>query len=426
MIIDNSNIYIQNRNKIKSNDTKLSTESNESSDLEDSKLSKNNTIKDAIEISNKKDSPVLYYPSGVKITRKSHPATEQRIDQQLTKIREALVSYYKGNSSIDDIKQAFKEDFEYNKQLEAEFSQITGIPMETNEKILRFTVANFKIQSTYSAYYTNYEEGANLANEYGGSKDRDWMYYNADYYYLSKEVDDTISLLIDEVIEENSLNITDKSKLYPDAMAFKNFNSMWNSHSHNVFHTSQDFSIINVGIEPPKGFKLFYKDKQCSLDDMMNGTTYAISGKDAFATSDGVGSVTWYFTVPRGKSLLKETSIIDYLSLSNGKRTAGDNNAIILDLNKYLYLDGYTENSLMNRINDFVHENFNNYNDGIMIIGDKNFEKKVSIPFLYQSTQTLNMSLYNFMNYGTLSEDDTISFNEYNDFLRNFNLKLNR
>lgn len=426
MIIDNSNAYLQNCNKVKANTTKIYTESKESNDLEIINSSKKNTVKDTVEITHTNDKPVLYYACGAKISASSHPATKQRIDQQLANIRENLNNYYRGHATLEDIKKVFKEDFEYNKVLETEFSQITRIPMKTDEEILRATVMDFKIQSLYSAYYTNYDEGTKLANEYGSSKDHDWMYYNADYHYLSKEVDDTISLLIDEVIEENNLNVPDKTKLYPEEGMFKNFNAMWNLHSGNVFHTIQDFSIINEDIEPPEGFKLFYKNKQCSFDDMMNGTVYAICGTDPFAGQDGDGSVTWYFTVPRGKSLLKENSIIDYISLSDGKRTGGDYNAIIIDLDKYLYKDGYTENSLVNRINDFVRQNFNNYNDGVMIIGDDSFEKTINVPYLLQGSQTSDMKLYNFMNYGMLSESDTQNFNEYNNFLKNFNLKLAR
>jgi len=426
MIIDNSNVYLQNCNKVKSNTTKIYAESKESNDLEINNSSKKNTVKDTVEITHTNDKPALYYASGGEICRQFHAATKQRIDQQLETIKESMNNYYRGNATMDDIKQAFKEDFEYNKRLETEFSQITGITMQSDEEILMFTVGNFKIQSLCSAYYTNYDEGTKLANEYGSSKDHDWMYYNADYYYLSKDVDDTISLLIDEVIEENNLNVPDKTKLYPEEGTFKNFNSMWNLHSDNVFHTIQDFSIINEDIEPPEGFNLFYKNKQCSFDDMMNGTVYAICGTDPFAGQDGDGSVTWYFTVPRGKSLLKEKSIIDYILLSDGKRTGGDYNAIVIDLDKYLYKDGYTENSLVNRINDFVRQKFNNYNDGVMIIGDDSFEKTIEVPYLLQGSRTPDMKLYNFMDYGMLSESDTINFNEYNNFLKNFNLKLAR
>ncbi len=426
MIINNSSIHMQNLNKSKSNTENKCTESKEQSYSETNKDNIKNTIKDVVEITHTNDKPALYYSSGAKICRQYHPATKQRMDQQLAKIRESLSNYYKGNSTLDDIKQAFKEDFEYNKGLEAEFSQITGIPMQSDEEILRFTVGNFKIQSAYSAYYANYYEGVKKADEYGSSKDHDWMYYNADYFYQSKEVDEAIASLIDEVIEENNLNVTDKTKLYPEEKMFKNFNSMWNVHSGNVFHSNQSFSIIDERIEPPKGFKMFYKDKQCSFDDMKNGTIYAICGKDPFAGPDGDGSVVWYFTVPRGKSLLKENSIIDYISLSDGKRTTDDYNAVIIDLDRYLYRDGYTKNSLVNRINDFVRQNFNNYNDGVLIIGDKNFEKIADIPYLLQGSQTNDMRLYNFVNYGVLSESDTVNFSEYNNFMKNFNLKLAR
>lgn len=430
MNIDSTNLYLQNCNKIKPNTTKMYVESN---NLETNKSNTKYIVKDTVEITHTPSSddlnsskPALYEVSGVKICRQFHPATKQRVDQQLENIIRNFNNYYSGNATLDDIKRAFKDDLDCNKRLEAEFSQITGIPMESDEEILKSTVMDFKIQSTYSAYYTNYAEGAKLANEYGSSNDSDWMYYNADYYYLSEDVDDALSLLIDEVIEENNLNITDKTKLYPAGSAFENFNTMWNFQSVSVFKEQREFKIINTKTEPPQSFKLFYKDQQCTFDDMMNGTVYAISGTDPFAGQDGDGTVTWHFTVPRGKSLLKENSIIDYISLNKGKRTDRNDKSITINLDRYLYKDGYTENSLVNRINDFVRQNFNNYNDGIMIIGDDSFKKTIDIPYLLQGSKTLDMNKYNSMKYGMLSERDTINFNEYNNFLNNFNLKLAR
>lgn len=418
MNIDSSNFYTQGLNKPGTKNVKENyTETNESDSIKDGKKP-SNAARDVVEITYK--APDYNFNRYIE----SHPATKGRFDQHDRMIEENLKDFYRGKITIDDMKQIFREDFSFRKQLEAERSQVSGTPMMSDEEILRRSAFDFIREGTVMANYVNYEEGAKLADEYGGSKNHDWVYYNADYYYLSEDIKKEIFSYVDEIIKENNL---DSSNVVLDDIPkwISDFNINWNHSSAGSFHGSQDFRIVNTSIRPPEGFKLFYKDKRCSFDDMMNGTVYAICGRDPFAgpNDDTDADVVWYFTVPRGKSLLKENSLIKYSSIINGKRTAGDYNALIVDLDKYLYRDGYTKDSLVHRMNDFVRQNFNNYNDGIMIIGDKSFEKRIDVPHLLQG-RTFDMSGYNYINYGMLDPKDTVNYNEYNSFLQNFHVKL--
>jgi hypothetical protein len=332
------------------------------------------------------------------------------INDDITKM---LDSYYAGNATLDDMEKAIIETYDRLKQLNNEIGEKTGVYLN-DEYIIYNLVCDFYRNDAWSAVNANFREGGEIADQYGSENDRDWIYYNAKYYYMSEDMDNVIGNFCKNALKDvertnPSLDFNIKDKHY------FSFNDIWN-HYADARHMG---GLIDRKSEPPAGFTLFYKRSQFSETDRKNSTLYAINAVNPNAKGDEDGSMTYYIEVPQGQALLRVGSFLDHLPLT-GKRTGGDFDAPVVDITSYL-LSKYTQGKdFIPRFNDFVRENFGTFNDGVLIIGNGEFEKTVNIPYMLYGAY--DYTLIKPQSYGLLEKSDSENYMEFNKFMQNFKI----
>ena len=180
-----------------------------------------------------------------------------------------IFDYHKGNISTEEFNQFIKEDYEWLKQ----FYTLTGLmPEDETEACKQILVGMheyYSLKNNYSTVGLNFDEGAEIADKYGSSSDRDWVYYNSDYYYLAKDTENLILSILNELAKEQDLEkINYKERDIPkkNNQTFNSFNGIWNFSVSN-FTVKHPDCKLDTNAVPPKGFKFFYKQNQKDSND---------------------------------------------------------------------------------------------------------------------------------------------------------------
>ena len=116
--------------------------------------------------------------------------------------------------------------------------------------------------SVRNAHAANSKQGDEISKEYGHVGSRDYVYYDADYYYALEEAKDILKELASEIAKEHGVEINlDGTENHRNLMVGKNynFNETWAMHSSQAINRS---NLIDKGTEPPKGFTMFYKESK--------------------------------------------------------------------------------------------------------------------------------------------------------------------
>lgn len=340
--------------------------------------------------------------------------TNQKI---LEDARTCLNNYYLGKSTLDDIKQGFKETFEEIKQHNVNKFRTNGYNIADNTQILLDTYEKFKDLTVQSARGVCLEEGAKIANQYGGSQDQDWVYYDADYYYESEDLKSKLKDWASEVSVDNGLGNVDLSSRAKSRMLnnMDDFNSSWAYDSKNNINRCE---MIDSTIEPPKGFTFFYKEKKYSQNDFKNGTRYCISARNPYAGKNETSTVSWYITVPKGDSLLKSNSKINLQSLiRNNHSIPFDHPTTILDVDSLL--DNYPQRDYQDKISAFIKDNFNNFDEGVLNITADNWQSTTTVPF---DAYTKNGAIDHFNAFELVCNNTDLNSDKINNYIKNFKI----
>lgn len=155
-----------------------------------------------------------------------------------------LFEYFSNpHGDVEDIKKYYKEVIEaqgvYNLQA-------------TYDLLLNRSVGN--------AYGASLKQADKIAKEYNHTGDSDYVYYDADYHYALEEAKDILKELAYEVSKEYgieiNLNGTEKRRELTVGSNYT-FNETWAMHSSQTINRA---NLIDTDIEPPQGFKMFYKE----------------------------------------------------------------------------------------------------------------------------------------------------------------------
>jgi len=115
----------------------------------------------------------------------------------------------------------------------------------------------------HAAWDANALEGNEIANRYGCQTDKDWIYYNAEYYYMSKDLEDKLLSAYAYYTEECGIEV---DRVGSDFSTAYDFNGAWRQYSNNMTNMWHG-AMLDTKAKPPVGFILFYKRSQFSDND---------------------------------------------------------------------------------------------------------------------------------------------------------------
>ena len=183
--------------------------------------------------------------------------------QQMQKdIADYMRQYYAGEASDDDVKNFFNECCSYMRAYQSQMRHTTGMNEEDNTQIVSEIYEMFAKESQRAARNANYEEGLEINKQYGASsRQDDWCYYNADYFYQCDNTHDLLRGAAADMAEEWGLPSIDTDEIERNSKYTLDggfdFNSGWNFTNRNQVGRS---SMADETAAPPEGFIFFYKE----------------------------------------------------------------------------------------------------------------------------------------------------------------------
>lgn len=222
-------------------------------------------LKDAIELTNAKKTPITSenYEDFRKPTKPmpKHCYGTAYGQQEQKRIEQKLKDYYLSDSvTKEDLKKFFKDRCKDMRVTMAQESRTTGTDQDHNRQIILDTYEIFRMANSVMANLACDKEGERLARENGwkDGEDRDWVYYNADFYYESEELRDIFREAAKEIAGEWKCGDIDTSERDMDSLLSysSSFHQVWKNGSENG---ARICSMINISEEPPEGFYLFFR-----------------------------------------------------------------------------------------------------------------------------------------------------------------------
>lgn len=181
---------------------------------------------------------------------------------QNEKIKQKLKQYYlEQNVTKDELKDFFKDCCKDMRVILAQERKTTGLNENDNTQIILDTYEMFRMANSVMARLGCDEEGKRVAWENGWKdrQDKDWVYYNADFYYESEELRDLFKEAAQEIADEWECGEVDTSKRDTDYLASysSSFNEVWQNGSE---YGTRICSMLDLSKEPPEDFYLFFRE----------------------------------------------------------------------------------------------------------------------------------------------------------------------
>lgn len=187
-------------------------------------------------------------------------------------MKQILKEHYQSkNCSLSELKDYFKDWCRDMRVDLAQERRTTGLDPKHNEQIILDTYDHFRQCNSVIADWACDEEGKDIARKYGwkeGEQNKDWVYYNSDYYYDSKAVMQAIEEAAQELAAEWNIGRVDTSSRDQDDKAHysSDFHQVW---AHGSENGAKICKMIDQGKVPPEGFTMFYRD--CILEQGVTG-----------------------------------------------------------------------------------------------------------------------------------------------------------
>ena len=177
-----------------------------------------------------------------------------------------MTDYYAGKISESDVKDYLEECCVSMRIYRTQKCQTSGHNVEDNQQIVGQVYEIFAKMNAIAARNANYEEGLAENQAYGGRSD-DWVYYNSDYYYQCEETKDFLRQAALYVTDQWEIPAIDAEEIEKNTGytldGGLDFNSGWNWMYRN--QTGRG-SMEDESVEPPKDFKLFYKEDSSAAE----------------------------------------------------------------------------------------------------------------------------------------------------------------
>lgn len=222
-------------------------------------------LKDAVEFTNIKKTPVTSenYADYRKPTQPmpKHCYGTAYGQREQKKIEQRLKDYYLNHSMTkEELKKFFKDRCKDMRVVMAQERRTTGTDPEHNRQIILDAYETFRRANSVMANLACDKEGEKLARENGWKEgeNKDWVYYNADFYYESEELRKIFQEAAGEIAEEWKCGEVDTSERDTDSLLSysSSFHQVWKNGSENG---ARICSMIDMSEEPPEGFYLFFR-----------------------------------------------------------------------------------------------------------------------------------------------------------------------
>ena len=203
------------------------------------------------------------YNNIMKVTKMPGSVFGDAYGYQMQKdIADCMRQYYAGKISDDDVKKFFGECCSSMRIYHAQMRHTTGVNEEDNTQIVSQIYEVFAKENQRAARNANDEEGMEINKQYGAdSRQDDWCYYNADYYYRCENTHDLLREAATDMAKEWELPSIDTDEIEKNSKFTLDggfdFNSGWNFIYRNQVGRS---SMEDEGAVPPKDFRFFYKE----------------------------------------------------------------------------------------------------------------------------------------------------------------------
>ena len=185
-------------------------------------------------------------------------------------IGECMRDFYAGKLSRDEVREFFEKCCSSMRSYRTQRHQTTGTNPEANRQIVGQVYEIFAKENQRAAYLANYYEGEALNSKYGGKKS-DWVYYNSDYHYKCVDGNKMLREIMSNFVDQWELPAIDPDEIEANSRFTLDggfdFNSGWNFEFRNQAGRA---SIADESVEPPRDFKLFYKEN-FSMDMVYSG-----------------------------------------------------------------------------------------------------------------------------------------------------------
>lgn len=181
---------------------------------------------------------------------------------------DAMQKYSGGEISKEELKDIFDECCD----MYLDMLNQTGVNSDTDiskEKAVMYTYGIFQYYNCMCSVDKCISMAREIAKDYGytGKEREDFVYYDADIYYEHKENKETLTDFVGNMFSTyglDKLNVEDKIKEAEDNSYKANggitFHGQWSiGYARNGLNIC---SMTQINDEPPKGFKMFYKQKQ--------------------------------------------------------------------------------------------------------------------------------------------------------------------
>jgi hypothetical protein len=257
-----------------------------------------------------------------------------------------------------------------------------GNDPKVNAEILSAAQRIFSEQALHGTFGANQEEGAAYAKDnYGMSPSDRFVYYNARFFHLNKQLQEIGKTATTGIANEKGLEFDAEDIHQVRATIHKLycFNAAWQNNAINMGSAV----MKDIRIEPPEDFIMFYTPRRYSDAAWENGTTQIISASDP-SRPDGSNAMTNYMIVPKGWSLFKSLPFW----LTQGTLTNEDGKSFVnWDVSKHLNFNSGED--LLSLMKKFFAEYVNNPLHGDLKIWSNGTKSTHDVRFCYFDDKTM-------------------------------------
>lgn len=204
-----------------------------------------------------------------------------------------MQEYYSGVKSCEDVKNYIRGICRCNTETDIGREQAVNTLSLAYEYMSRANSRNAVNQNMNEA--EDFIIGTGLKKDYGDhfSNKKGVVYYNADYYYAYKNMQDVFKQTIDELADEYGVekldyDVLDESNRFPDGGI--TYNSVWNhrTYQENVLHHLNEFLYFDESFVPEEG--LVFCEAELLFDDTSDMEKLKTGIKEYISEKLGRGS----------------------------------------------------------------------------------------------------------------------------------------
>ena len=206
-----------------------------------------------------------------------------------------MKEYYSGVKSCEDVKSYIRGICRCNTETDIGREQAVDTLSLAYEYMSRANSRNAVSQNMNEA--EDFIIGTGLKKDYGDhfSNKKGVVYYNADYYYAYKNMQNVFKQTIDELADEYGAekpdyDALDESSRFPDGGV--TYNSVWNhrTYQENVLHYLNEFQYFDESFVPDKG--LVFCEAELLFDDTSDMEKFKTDIKEYISEKFGRGNST--------------------------------------------------------------------------------------------------------------------------------------